>query len=378
MYNLLLFVSSFGFGHLTRTIAITRRLLSMSDKINIVLIGSSEHCSFFQRSLRMNNKKFKNRLETHKIITDIGLYFDKFSIKPDVDKSIKQAYNFYVINKEKISKKLENIAKSYSNALIYSDISPLAFELANKSDIYSIAASNFDWYSIFKNLPVKTDKIREKQKRVSESLKESYSKSNLLIKLPLSDYENFIPLESKEIMEVGFFARQKTMNKSEFQSRYGLSGNDIVVFVSLGMKLQMDFTIIEKNMKKSTEKPVKFFTSHINNPPENIFSIPSEETEGQNWIGNSDIFIGKPGWGSISECVMNGVKMLLVPIQSNIESKKLLNKSLQIGGTLELPSNEFEEMEWVSNVQNMKIPEYKKDIDKTGATAITERILNLL
>ena len=163
------------------------------------------------------------------------------------------------------------------------------------------------------------------QKRVSESLKESYSKSNLLIKLPLSDYENFIPLESKEIMEVGFFARQKTMNKSEFQSRYGLSRNDFVVFVSLGMKLQIDFTIIEKNMKKSTEKPVKFFTSHINNPPENIFSIPSEETEGQNWIGNSDIFIGKPGWGSISECVMNGVKMLLVPIQSLIMLSSLTN-----------------------------------------------------
>ena len=378
MRNLLVFVSSFGFGHLTRTIAIVRLLLSISDQINIILIGPSEHCSFFQRSLREDIKEVKKHILTHKISTDIGLYYDKFSLKPEINQSINHAYDFYVKNKSKIIAKLENIIKDYSNTLIYSDISPLAFDLAAKSDIYSIAISNFDWYSIFKNLPVKTEKIKQRLEKVTESLQESYNKSDLLIKLPLSDYKNFIPLESKEIIEVGFFSRQKSMTKSEFRDRHRLSSNDFIAFVSLGMRLQMDFTQIKKKFRKSIKESVKLFTSHINNPPENVICIPSDETEGQNWIGNSDVFIGKPGWGSISECVMNEVKMILVPIQSNVESRILINKCLDIGGTLELPSYEFEEMEWISNVQRMMIPEYKKDIDKTGATAITDQILNLL
>jgi len=377
MQNLLVFVSSFGYGHLTRTIAIIRLLLKKTEKINIILIGLSEHCSFFLESMRLSNEHLKNRIKVHRIITDVGLYYNKYSLKPDIKESINQAYSFYVKQKEKTISKLRNLVEEYSNCLIYSDISPLALDLADELEIYSISASNFDWYSVFNNLPTENKETKEKLAKILENLEQSYSKSNLLIKLPLSDSENFAPLEDREILEVGFFAREKTIEKSVFRSKFGISQDDITVFISMGLRLLLSFDKLNNNELKLLDKSVHFFTSNINNPPQGITCIPFNETEGQNWVGNCDLFIGKPGWGSISECIMNNVKMMLFPIPSNSESKKLLSKSLQLGGTRSMSFEEFEEMKWINSVRNTNVPEYKKNINKTGAKTIIDRIINL-
>ena len=56
------------------------------------------------------------------------------------------------------------------------------------------------------------------------------------------------------------------------------------------------------------------------------------------------MFIGKPGWGTMTECIMNNVKMLLVPIISNIESNKLIEYAKEIGGTDSIDPTKFESM----------------------------------
>ncbi len=378
MLNLFIFVSSFGFGHLTRTIAIVRNIMENSDKVNIHFIGPNEHCDFFVQSLKTNCKRTNNHVEVKRFQTDQGLYYNKYSLEPDINKSLTNAFEFYVKQKRGKIEELKKIVGNYSNSIIYSDISPLAFDLAEELNIFSIAASNFDWYSVFANLNVKDLKSKEMQQEISKSLHESYKKSDVLIRFPLSDLDSFIPLGKKKIIDVGFFARKKTLTKDEFQRRFKIQRNYSTAYISYGMNITLDLEKLDSKLKQNPSLPVHFFTSKINDSKSDIPSIPSDETESQNWIGNCDYFIGKPGWGSLSECIMNEVKMLLIPIKSNVESQILLQNTLKLGGTKILPQEEFQEMDWVKDFDNFMVPEYKDNIDKSGANTITNYILDLI
>ncbi len=378
MLNLFIFVSSFGFGHLTRTIALVRDIMEKSEKVDIHFIGPNEHCDFFMQSLKTNNKEIINRVKIKKFQTDLGLYYKKYSLEPDIKKSLSNAFEFYVKQKEKKIEELKKIAGNYSNSIIYSDISPLAFDLAEELNLFSIAASNFDWYSVFANLYVKDSESKEIQQEISKSLYESYKKSDILIRFPLSDLESFIPLGKKKILNVGFFARNKTITKDEFQRRFKIPRNYLTAYISYGMNISLNLEKLDSKLKQNPSLPVHFFTSNINDSKSDIPSIPSDETESQNWIGNCDLFIGKPGWGSLSECIINEVKMLLIPIQSNVESQILLQKTLEVGGTKILSQEEFQDMDWVNGLDNLIIPEYKDNIDKSGANTITNYILDLI
>lgn len=378
MLNLFIFVSSFGFGHLTRTIALVRNIMENSDKVNIHFIGPNEHCNFFIQSLKTNSKQAINRVKIKRFQTDLGLYYDKYSLEPNIKKSLTNAFEFYVKQKRERIEELKKIVGNYSNSIIYSDISPLAFDVAEELNIFSIAASNFDWYSVFANLDVKDSESKEKQQEVSKSLRGSYRKSDILIRFPLSDLKSFIPLGKKKSIDVGFFARKKTITKDEFQRRFKIPRNYSTAYISYGMNISLDLEKLNSLLKQNPSLPVHFFTSNINDSKSDIPSIPSDETESQNWIGNSDFFIGKPGWGSLSECIMNEVKMLLIPIKSNFESQILLQKTLKLGGTKILSQEEFQEMDWVKKLDNFMIPEYKDNIDKSGANTITNYILDLI
>ncbi len=378
MLNLFVFVSSFGFGHLTRTIAIIRHILEKSKIVNVHLIGPNAHCDFFMRSFQNEVEEVKNRIRVIPIQTDLGLFYEKHSIEPNIDKSIIYAHDLYVKQKDKKIEILKDIIDGYSNSIIYSDMSPLAFDVAESLKLHSIATSNFDWHSVFVNLNVDNAKLTDKKEEVSQSLYESYRKSDVLIRLPLSDSRSFIPLGKKKVIDVGFFAREKTLTKEEFHHRNAIPNDQKIAYISYGKYMPLNLKRLDSIIKQNPSLAVHFFTTDINDSKGGISSIPSDETESQNWIGNSDFYIGKPGWGTLSECIVNRVKLLLVPIHSNFESQILLHETLKLGGSITLPQSEFMDMHWIRNLDTLEIPEYNDNIDKSGLNTISNYILDLI
>ena len=77
MKNIYFFVSSFGFGHLTRTIAIIREILRTDSEYIVHLFAPKNQCDFFIKSI---NNEYKNRIRTYPISTDMGLYYEKGEI----------------------------------------------------------------------------------------------------------------------------------------------------------------------------------------------------------------------------------------------------------------------------------------------------------
>ena len=76
----------------------------------------------------------------------------------------------------------------------------------------------------------------------------------------------------------------------------------------------------------------------------------------------------------MTECVMNNVKMLLVPISSNIESNKLIEYAKEIGGTDSIDPLEFESMFWLKNLHKKNIVDYKTNLNLNGKEEIIKEI----
>ena len=374
MHNLIMFISSFGFGHLSRTVAVVRKLFNNREDINVHLIAPLEHCDFFMRSMILSHKEFKDNIIIHPIKTDEGLFYERFSLKPNLEKTINQAYSFYIKQSSSFAQKVIKRIEKLSNKLIYSDISPMAFEIAEQIDENALAVSNFDWYTVFDNLPVKDNILLERKIKITEYLKDSYNKSKILLKLPLSDNECFVNAESMDVTEISFFCRDKTQSNKKFRTKQGFHEDSLLIFLSFGYQNQLKLIDSKNLTRQISKKNIHLITSHVNKDVKNATSIPENETESQNWIGNCDLFIGKPGWGSMSECIINKVKMLLIPIKENIESGKLINKSLEIGGTRVLKEGEFENLSWLKDIREMKIPQYKDGMKKDGKETIVDKI----
>ncbi len=373
MKNIYFFVSSFGFGHLTRTIAIIRELLRKKSDYFIHLFAPKNHCEFFIKSI---DKEYQNRIQSYPIVTDMGLYYEEGELSPNIAKSISNAYEFYITKKNKVLDEIKKQMSVDNPGLVYSDASPLAFDIAKEYNMKSILVSNFDWSSVFKNLNCVSNSLENKKSSICKSLEESYSKNNLILKLPLSDEDCFFTNDNKEIKDVGFFSREKTMNRIEFLEKYKM-GNKFTIFLSFGKTLKLNLEKREILANKSQNQKYNIIMSSINQKIKGTFQIPKSVTESQNWIGNCDLFIGKPGWGTMTECIMNNVKMLLVPIVSNIESNKLVEYAKEIGGTASINSTEFESMLWLKNVDKKSINEYKNNLNLNGKEEIVNEIEKL-
>ncbi len=372
MKNIFFFVSSFGFGHLTRTIAIIREILRKKSDYCIHLFAPKDHCEFFKKSIKSD---YQNRIRTYSIVTDMGLYYEEGELSPNIAKSISKAYEFYITKKNEV---LNEIRKQMSNdnpGLIYSDASPLAFVIAKEYNMKSILVSNFDWSSVYRNLNCERNSL-EKKLLICKSLEESYSKNSLILKLPLSDEHCFFINEKIEVKEIGFFSREKTMNRIEFLEKYEME-NKFTIFLSFGKTLKLNLEKREILANLTQNQKYNIIMSSINQKVEGTYQIPTSVTESQNWIGNCDLFIGKPGWGTMSECIMNNVKMLLVPIESNIESNKLIEYAKEIGGTDSIEPTEFESMLWLNNINNKNINDYKNNLNIDGKEEIVNEIEKL-
>ncbi|MHA1354716.1 MAG: hypothetical protein ACTSR1_06045, partial [Candidatus Heimdallarchaeota archaeon] len=305
------------------------------------------------------------------------LYYEKGEISPNIDKSISNAYEFYVLKKDSILNEIKKCMSNNGFGLIYSAASPLAFDIAKEYKMKSLLVSNFDWLSVFKNLNCNTNPLKNKKYAICKSLEESYSKNNLILKLPLSDEKCFFINDEMKIREIGFFSREKTMNRNIFLDKFDMD-DKFTIFLSFGKTLKINLNKIKNLLDQKQNQEYNIIMSNVNKKVEGIYQIPENETESQNWVGNCDLFIGKPGWGTMTECIMNNVKMLLVPIASNIESNKLIDYAIRIGGTGSIDPIEFESMSWLKNIYKRSIIDYQNNLNLNGKEEIIKEIKKIL
>ncbi|MBZ5749051.1 glycosyltransferase [Metabacillus rhizolycopersici] len=301
MKNIIYYISEYGYGHAARSIAIIRNILEQDSEIHIQVVHNYA-LEFLKESLRKNNVSFYN------LATDIGYCLKDGSIEPDSSRQIHEVEN-YLLQMEDLLYSEINRLSSNNIDLIISDISPIAFNVADRLDVPSVGISNFTWYTAYQDLV---------PSEILVPIKESYEKMDYYFALAGSTNEEWGRMET---VHFGFHSRRIDFVEVN-RIRSTIRKDKQLVFIGFGMK--MELTDLQ-NLSLWNSPDIHFIvSSNLNINHSNVSRIPHEYMETQNYMAACDLVITKAGWGTVGEAVVGKTPLLIIDRQLMREDKNTI------------------------------------------------------
>jgi len=260
------YISDYGYGHVSRDIAIIKRILDEFSDIKIyVKTGGLFH--FVRQSLLHAN------VEVVRTKNDAGVVFKENGVSID-RKRTKNSLNEWVASWDDYIHSEKRFCEAHKIDLILSDITPQPFVVADELNIPGAAISNFTWHYIFYNLFGDVPAV--------ERIKEAYQHADFALTLPFNEEMDLF--ENKK--EVSLISREMTVDQQDMQERYSISDDELLVYVGVGLSFNPSFM---RSMEKIDIPNVKFLiSSNAELPFEDVIKIPTDETKTQNYIGMCD------------------------------------------------------------------------------------------
>ncbi|MDM5340533.1 glycosyltransferase [Fictibacillus enclensis] len=353
MRTIIYYISEYGFGHATRSIALIREILNTNSDIRII-ICTNFSLEFIKSSL----KEFGNRVVYRKKVTDVGFVLFKYSLQLDKD-ALNKACNDYLLMSGELANQEVDYLSSTNIECIVSDISPIAFEIGNRMNLPTVGISNFTWWTAYKGVI---------DSSINNEFKAMYKKMDHFIQLAGSMEPEF---GRKSNIHCGFFCREVDDREVQrLRHQLNPSGNKQIVFIPIGMK-------IELNMADwplwDNENCVFVVSSHMNIQHPNVVNIPAAYTEVQNYIAAADLVISKAGWGTVSEAVAYHKPLLIIDRKEMNEDRNTIQYLVE-HRLCELVS--WEQLLEIK-ISNVKYSPYKSGF-MNNRVEITKKVLKII
>lgn len=352
MKKIVYYVSEYGFGHAARSIAVIREILKQDSYVQIEVVNQYAS-GFLKESLAYSNVYHYN------LPSDIGYVLKAGLVLPDQEKQIEEIERYLTTYPSLIEAEVERLRNKKID-IILSDISPLAFEVANQLNVPSIGISNFTWFTAFLGLvPLE----------VLAPLKSSYEKMDHFFALAGSNEQNI-----KTTQQFGFHARRVDYTEVD-NIRSKIGGYKKLVFLGLGMK--MDLTDLQ-NLQIWNNPHIHFIVSSnlsIDHP--NVSIIKKDYIETKNYIAACDLVITKAGWGTVAESVVAGVPLLIIEREGMKEDQNTINYLLKNNLCKTINIDDFEEL--ILDEENLvKYTGYYSSLNSNSVEEIAKEVLKLI
>ena len=334
MAKIAYYVTNHGLGHATRTIAVVRELFKESEELLITFITSGRTRNFLKESL----SHYKNRTSFYESSLDVGLKLKSFD-EPNINEMKKELLH-YINNVEWTIKRESEDLKDHD--LIISDVVPHAFEVAEKLNIPSVLLSNFTWYEMYKG-------ILKKEQNV-ESLDEMYSKATYSIQLASYSEKNY----GKFVKRRWIARKPNEIDSKMIRNNISSQRYQKIVYLGIGMSVSMENDLDE--MIKANQEYAFVVPSGFQRKYPNVFVIPKNYLESQNYVYASDICVIKSGWSTVSECITMGKPTIVIErknIPEDVNTQKFLKKKYGIKSVpfKDLESLDFKEIKKPSKTE---------------------------
>lgn len=308
-----LYISSHGFGHMTRCLSLIENILN-NTQYNIYIACGKKQNDF----ARIYLSKYKSRIIYKDLVTDIGLINKDNTLEVDKEKLEKKLVEFVSFWDDIVNKEVEEL-KNLNIKSIVCDISPIGCLVGNKLNLPVTFISNFTWIEQYEHLGI--------DKNLINKFRLAYSYINRFIQYDLCLAKDYI--STNEVYNGGFVCREIDKCKvDEIKAKHGKS-----IFITCGKSASLNCINI-KNFSGTI-----FTTSGIDISTDkvcNVVKLPIDILDTQNYMAASDIVISKAGWGTIAEAIIGHTNLVLIERPSakedtfNIEKIKENNLGISI------------------------------------------------
>ena len=322
------YISSHGFGHLTRSLALIEHILKTTDMNLYICTGKAKN-----EFAKIYLEEFLPRLHFYDYKVDVGIVNKKNSLAVDVEKTNEVVYA--MLESYKTQSVVEaNKLKEMNTKLIVSDVSAFACLVAEKCSVKLVEIGNFTWTDQY--ISVKADE------KIVEIFKEIYSKCENFIAYDLSldfagakegtvfysDYLISRPIYDIRVEEI------RTKYNELYKAKTGKECGGFL-YLSLGKSAELPQVTI------SNFSGVVFYTEglefDLDAYPEILFvRLPNEIKDSQSFVATADLVIAKAGWSTSAEGVVAHSKTLLIEREGVDDDMNTINtlKSRRLASSL--------------------------------------------
>jgi hypothetical protein len=309
--TIVFYISGHGFGHASREVEIIHALASARPDARVI-IRSAVNPALLRRTLSIP-------YELRPGPCDTGIV-QATSIAHDDPATIREAAAFYAGYDDRIAAEASALADS-GVRLIVSDIAPLAFEVASRLDVPSVAIANFTWDWIYETHPG----FLAAAPNVVPRIRESYRKATHALQLPFAGGFEIFP----NSQPIPLVARHATRGRADTRSHFDLTPDGRIALLSFGgyglpnldlpsIDCLDGWTIVTTDriaMRADATIDGPRPADYVPTLPAGIRLIPETAFHDSGFryedlVAASDVVITKPGYGITAECISTGTAML--------------------------------------------------------------------
>ena len=327
------FITSHGFGHATRTCAVLNEI-SKTRSCSFIIFSTLPQYFFLQN---LNFDSF----ELVSLKTDVGLV-QEGPFAHDLTKTYIELEEFLLFKSSDFQKAL-TLSRDKELDLIICDISPLGLEVSHRLGIPSVLIENFTWDWIYEAY----QKMHSGWSDIIDRISKVYENADLRIQA-----KPFC-LENDNSVKVPPISRSLIRSPDEIRKKLGCDrASKLIILTTGGITKEL---LLSEKLK--VYKNYTFILSgdfKITSRDQNIISLPmSSSIHYPDLVNASNLVVGKVGYGTLAECWATETP-LIGCFRNNFRESEVLRKFVKQNiQHKEISIDDFESMNWVSDIQNI-------------------------
>lgn len=346
--NILYYVSSHGYGHATRAGQVIRELI----KNHTVYIKSTAPKWLLRQTIGCEPLLFTQQ-------HDIGC-LQLTNLDVDFDATLKAYLEQSKINKLSIETELSFIHENNINAIV-SDIPSFPFSVARRASIPGIFIGNFTWKGIYNFY------LKDESHPIIQELTEQYKMADHSLITPMA-------MDMPELnngQKISLIARKGSNIRKKLNRDFNIPEKNRLVYFyagNLGAE-KIHSKLIEKNKGYTF---ISFYPLDL--PPANYIYLKNGSYPHQDIMASSNFALIKPGYGMVSEALVNKVPIIYPPREDFAEFYAFKKEFETSGGTHLIRREDFNTGNWQEALSRIEEKKYRKSYSAKGAVECKEII----
>lgn len=325
--GLVVYVTSHGFGHLNRSVAVINRI-----RLDIPVTIRCHPNLFHHWGERLRRPA---ALAPHE--SDSGAVNPPGdSASTDGRATLANALRIYEEAWPRVEEEAQWLRDSGASAVLC-DLPYLPFVAAKRAGVPAFGLGNFTWSEIYEP---HAERIGGDALRLVAQIREAYSQGTAVFRC-----EPALRLaEFPEVIDVGMVVTPGIDRQEELKRSLGLSESDKVVYFYIGRYGQNDLGW--ERLARLGDRGIHFVGFHPapGGPLANLHVVPAEDWTGADLAASADVMVAKAGYGTVCEAMVAGTPMIYPPRSGFAEFEELDRALRDWGGGVLASSRDFHEL----------------------------------
>lgn len=354
--TLVYYITAHGFGHGVRSCDILRAFHNAYPQVSLTLVTDLPEAFLRNRLLGVP-------FALRRAVFDVGM-FQLDSVRVDVGKTLRAAQDVMDSRPALISQEVAFL-KEHNAGLVVCDIPAIPLEAAAQLELPRLAIGNFSWDWIYTDFLSRNPAWQP----IIEAFEDGYRQADVLLRLPFADAMKVFPRQ----VDMPVLADPGTDRREELAKLTGAPLDRAWVLLSFS-SLDWDAAALQR-VEQLADEYAFFTVLPLGWSGSNLYAIDRDDMRFQDVLASVDYVITKPGFGIVSECVVNRKPMIYVD-REDFAEYAVLEKAIQrYVRSCHIPARELYRGELASFLAAIAAQPEPSDSPALGGAAVVSRYL---